>query len=82
MLNGNGFVRHRGVCGICGKVNFASKRNARSAVRRLVQSGANRTNGKGDPLRVYSACDADSFHVGHGGSLSRPNLNDPALRWV
>lgn len=71
-----------GICGICGKVNFMSKRAARARLREMIRRGSPRRNRLGNPLRTYLACDRVSVHIGHSGSLSRPNLNDPTLRWL
>jgi hypothetical protein len=76
------YVANRGICGICGKVNFESKRTARAVLRRMLTQGTDRKNRKGNPLRVYGACDPTMFHLGHTSSQSRPNLNDPTLRWL
>lgn len=72
----------RGYCGVCGKANHASKKLARAEIRRLLDRGAQRTNRLGNPLRVYLACDQNSFHVGHKARLGMPNLNEPSLRWI
>lgn len=77
-----GYVRNHGTCGICGKVNFGSRQSGRDVIRRLMQKGAKRRDRTGDPLRVYRSCDRSSFHVGHTGSMARPNLNEPTLRWI
>lgn len=76
-------ITHHGICGIDGKVLFPSRKQARSVLRRMIREmGVPRTDERGRPLRVYRACEPSSFHIGHKGSLSMPNLNDPRLRWV
>ncbi len=73
----------RGLCGVCGKVNFASKKLARTGLRQLLyRSEEGRRDDRGNPLRVYLACDQNSFHIGHASARRGPNLNEPLLRWV
>lgn len=78
----DGYVNNIGTCGVCGKLIFKDRKQARSVIRRMIVNGRGRVDEYGNPLRHYESCDGTAFHIGHSPGVRGPNLNDARLHWT